>query len=205
MRPVRPACVCAMRFVCVCVLASLHCVPAPPDLQGAVTQVEDISVALNEALLCSRGEAEFTLEIPIMAVTSSSTADPAPIAGHDKQPATVTLMLSSSNHAPIASTASDSPESPVQTAEGMPRNLANLFSECAATAAQEAVDSTIFYTETSEDESTQKHEIKEEGDQQQIVDVMREAAVSAALVAARAAVAAVAGTVFVCLSFYIHM
>jgi len=40
-----------------------------------------------------------------MAVTSSSTADPAPIAGHDKQPATVTLMLSSSNHAPTASNA----------------------------------------------------------------------------------------------------
>ena len=37
-----------------------------------------------------------------MAVTSSSTAYPAPIAGHDKQPATVTLLLSSSNHDPTA-------------------------------------------------------------------------------------------------------
>ena len=186
---------CALHVCAPCVSCAFVCwrpctVSQPPDLQGAVTQVEDFS-----------GKAEHTLEIPIMAVTSSSTADPAPIAGHDKQPATVTLMLSSSNHAPIASTASDSPESPVQTAEGMPRNLANLFSECAATAAQEAVDSTIFYTETSEDESTQKHEIKAEGDQQQIVDIMREAAVSAALVAARAAVAAVAGTAIVSVSF----
>ena len=177
----------------------------PPDLQGAVTQVEDISVALNEALLCSRGKAEYTLEIPIMAMTPSSTADPAPIAGHDNQPATVTLLLSSSNHAPTTFTASNSPVAPFQTAEGMPINLANLFSECAATAAQEAVISTIFNTETIEDESTKKHVIKEEGDQQQIVDIMREAAVSAALVAARAAVAAVAGTAIVCVSFYIHI
>ena len=63
-------------------------------MQGAVTQVEDIS-----------GKAEHTLEVPIMAMTSSSTADPAPIAGHDNQPATVTLLLSSSNHAPTASNA----------------------------------------------------------------------------------------------------
>jgi hypothetical protein len=72
----------------------------PLILQGALTQVEDIS-----------GKAECALEIPIMAVTSSSTATPAPTAGHDKQPTTVTLLLSSSSskHVPTASDASFQP------------------------------------------------------------------------------------------------
>lgn len=72
----------------------------PLNLHGALTQVEDIS-----------GKAECALEIPIMAVTSSSTSSPAPIAGHDKQPTTVTLLMSSSSskHAPAASNASFHP------------------------------------------------------------------------------------------------
>ena len=72
----------------------------PLNLQGALTQVEDIS-----------GKAERALEIPIMAVTSSSNATPAPTAGHDKQLTTVTLLLSSSSskHVPTASDASFQP------------------------------------------------------------------------------------------------
>ena len=58
----------------------------PLNLQGTLTQMEDISE-----------NAERALEIPIMAVTSSSNATPAPTAGHDSQLTTVTLLLSSSS------------------------------------------------------------------------------------------------------------
>ena len=160
------------------------CPTAPPDLRSAVAQVADIS-----------GKAEHTLEFPVMAVASSSTSAPTSITGHDKQPSTVTLLLSPSNHVPSAANASDSPVSESQIAgatQDTPIDLEKLVNECAVTAAEEAVISASYIKESSGEETAP------------IVDIMREAAVSAALVAARAAVAAVAGTVFFALVRFLY-
>jgi hypothetical protein len=128
-------------------------------------------------------------------VASSSTSAPTSITGHDKQPSTVTLLLSPSNHVPSAANASDSPVSESQIAgatQDTPIDLEKLVNECAVTAAEEAVISASYIKESSGEETAP------------IVDIMREAAVSAALVAARAAVAAVAGTVFFALVRFLH-
>ena len=156
--------------------------PPPSDFRSAVAQVADIS-----------GKAEHTLEFPVMAVASSSTSAPTPITGHDKQPATVTLLLSPSNHV----SASDVSVSQSQTAcesEDLPTNLEKLVSECAATAAEEAVMFASYSKDRRGEQTTASHETKERVVQREIVDIMREAAEAAASVAARAAVAAVAGT-----------